>query len=194
MMKVRASVSFLASLLFAVANGQQSKEYTLRWELKPPVEAVDGKEINAAGRDGIVRQGSPAIPNVFPEAFIDRDRGGMPFFQESFPLPGGSVDLSAALTNAVYVSVSDAERSTWTGWEELTAEPVLDQRLSWYRKQPYAIVSFYPFRRNPSTGQFEKLLSFRLDIGALRGAGGGGRPKSYPATSRLLRVIGTASP
>jgi hypothetical protein len=185
MMKVRASVSFLASLLMVVAYGQQSKEYRLRWELKPPVEATEDQQSNALRRDDIARQGSQAIPNVFPEAFIDRDRGGMPFFQESLVLPGGSVDFSAVLANAVYVPVGATERSTWTGWEQVGAEPVLERKLSWYRKQPYAIVSFYPFRRNPSNGQFEKLVSFSLDIGALRGAGGGGAPKAYPATSRL---------
>lgn len=184
MLKFTRSVLFISLLASSAAFGQQQKEFTLRWDLDPPVENGDEQQRNAVRTDGIVRQVAGVLPKVFPEAFIDRERGGMPYFQESMALPSGSVDFSVDLANAQYVAVSDLERSTWSGWEEIAAEPVISSQMSWYRKQPYAVFSFYPFRKSPVTGQLEKLQSFRLDIGAARG-GGGPVPKAYPSTSKL---------
>ncbi|MBK9176969.1 MAG: hypothetical protein IPM46_11685 [Flavobacteriales bacterium] len=67
------------------------------------------------------------------------------------------------------------------------SEAQVSAQLAWQRKQPHAIVTIDPFRRNPATGQVEKLETFELHfVTTMGGAAGPGRPKSYPAHSKLL--------
>lgn len=186
-MKTRRSlVSGALVLLFASAHGQQVVQRSLKWDATPQAleEPNPGR---AEGSRVLPPSGTKQVlPTVFAESFIDRDRGGLPFFHETITLPSGVTDFTAVLTGAEYAPVSALEQATWTGLTEVGPEPELHTRISWYRKQPQALVTMYPFRRNPATGQLEKLLSFRLDLVETRG-GGGGSPKAYPLNSRLAQ-------
>jgi len=186
MKKCRVLVSGAAMVLFAAAHGQQVVQRSLVWNVQPPAQEQPAQERSAAGRVDPATVQRPTLPTVFAEAFIDRERGGLPYFHETVTLPSGVTDFSAVFTAAEYVPLTALEQSTWTALADVGGEPEMHTRLSWYRKQPQALVTLYPFRRNGATGQLEKLVSFRLDLIETRG-GGQGRPKAYPLNSRLAQ-------
>jgi hypothetical protein len=186
-MSVRSILVGFAIFFVANVQGQQVLERSLAWDTQPVAGPIEpAAPDNVAARQPIVRTTRTGQPNVFAEAFIDRGRGGLPFFHETMGLPNGATGFNATLTNAVYVPVTAEEQAAWSGLADVGAEPELHTRLSWYRKQPVALLSLYPFRKDPATGRLEKLVSFRLAVSETRGGGeGAGRPKNYPLTSRL---------
>lgn len=187
MRRCRALVSGLSMLMFLAAQGQQVVQRSLRWNVEAPAKDSTGARKDAASRvldrDGSTKQ----PPMIFAEAFIDRDRGGLPFFHETIALPRGASSFDAILTGAEYVNVTTEEREAWGGMAEVGSEPEVHSRISWYRKQPQALLSVYPFRRDPATGQLEKMVSFRFELVETRAGGGAPLPKSYPLNSRLAQ-------
>ncbi|MBK8340033.1 MAG: type IX secretion system sortase PorU [Flavobacteriales bacterium] len=63
--------------------------------------------------------------------------------------------------------------------------PEVRSRLGWERKQPFALVDIYPYRHNPGTGAWERLLNYKVEFVETHGTGGVGMPKSGPTTSKL---------
>lgn len=184
---VKAKTLFCVMLLAGAISvqGQQRLERTLTWG-SDRATAKEGAQERAADDPRAARSEPQAAPvQAFPEAFIDRDRGGMPFFHETLPLAMNVSAVSAFLTDAQYAPLTAAEEEAWGGWEEVGAAPELITRLSWYRKQPQALVTLYPFRRDPASGRLEKLTRFAVELVETRG-GAQGRPKdNYPGSSRL---------
>lgn len=135
---------------------------------------------------GIAQQGADALSLNFPEAFVDRERGGLPFFSETIALSRGVNAIAPSLVDVQYQALSAAEQAAWAeALRDVGPQPELQAYVGWYRKAPQAVVTLYPFRRDPATGRLEKVVSFNLELGGLRSAEGVGRPKNYPASSRL---------
>ncbi len=121
----------------------------------------------------------------FEGAFIDPDKGGLPFFKHIIPLAHNSTSFSAHLVDPQYQTLEPAEAERWGGGGHIGPEPEMITSMGWYQKRPQALVSIYPFRRNSGTGQLEKLTSFRLELVETRDGGPQGMPKNYPASSKL---------
>jgi hypothetical protein len=150
---------------------------------------VRGQRTDAIGGDAPTAQAvkelpPPKPPVPFEGAFIDRERGGLPYLQELIDLPFGVTAFSAFISNASYEPLTPEEVTKWPALDSAGTEPEMHTHLGWYRKRPQALVSIYPFRRNPSTGQLEKLTGYRLDLVETRGGRAGGS-RSYPESSRL---------
>ncbi len=124
-----------------------------------------------------------AAVEPFAGAFIDPARNDLPYYKEVLPLPFNTTGFSVHITDQQFVPCTREENERW-GDQDIRGELEVLQQLSWYRKQPQAIVAFHPFRRNAATGQLEKLVSFGLQVVETRGARAGGE-KSYPETSRF---------
>ena len=129
--------------------------------------------------------GSTAAALVFPTAAVDLERNGLPLFQEVLPLNMRTTGFTAYVRDARYVPLTAAEREAWPFLNEAGAEPVITTHLSWHRKQPHALITVEPFRKNGSTGAIEKLVDFKLELVEAMNTRGPGRPKDYPASSRL---------
>ncbi|MBL0128094.1 MAG: type IX secretion system sortase PorU [Flavobacteriales bacterium] len=113
------------------------------------------------------------------------ERGGLPIFHEVLPLNSRVTGITVHLQNARFVPLTAAEREAWPATAEAGSEPLVMQQLAYHRKQPHAIVTIEPFRREPSTGVIEKLVAFRFELVESTGGVGHGRPKSYPDHSKL---------
>ncbi len=124
----------------------------------------------------------PAEP--FEGAFIDGSRNGIPFYKEIIPLQQGTMAFSAFILDAEYVRCTPEEIGKWGSDERIGQEPEVFTHVGMYRKQPQGMISIYPFRRNSTNGQLEKLVKFRLELAQTKGSGAG-MPKSYPAQSKL---------
>jgi hypothetical protein len=157
--------------------GQASLTRELRWpSLQPVANASETKE----------RAARPAEPGTlaFTGAQFDAERGDLPMYSEVVPLPGSASRVTAQLANARYGPLTAEERKAWPLAGDAARAPEARAEVVWHRKEPFALVTIEPFRRNPATGEAEKLLSFELDLATTQG--GGGRPKSnYPDHSVL---------
>jgi hypothetical protein len=183
MMMLRTAFAGLFIVLSSLANAQDRAERVLHWNT--PAGSPEGTakgEAVASRTPATVGTAWPTEP--FTGAFIDRERGGLPFYHEIRALSTQVTGFTAHLRDARYAPLTAAERAAWPTLDTIGAEPEVHTHLGYYRKVPQAIIDVVPFRRNPATGALEKLVSFRLDLVETRG-GGGGVPKSYPANSKL---------
>src|SRR6185436_10781977 len=57
--------------------------------------------------------------------------------------------------------------------------------VAYEKNQAYAIVSFLPFRKNPATGVYEKLVSFNITLNEIAGSGTRAATAAF-ATSSVL--------
>src|SRR5436190_9198507 len=179
----RTALLGLGLIAFYPGSAQQSLQRTLVWSgtTNGTTPAEAGKTPRQTGfsemKDGAAL--------TFNGAWTDDDRNGLPYFKEIIRLRPGVRAVSAYVREAQYAPMSTAEAAHWPSLAEVGNEPAVYSALAWYRKQPQAVVQVDPFRRNPGTGQLERLTAFRLELVETVGRGGGGRPKAYPETSSL---------
>ncbi len=167
-------------LTLASVHGQGSYPRSLAW---PSLKASSGKEVVGKALTGTSSTDAERL--AFPTAAMDFERGGLPVFQEVVPLQLRTTAFSAFIRNARYVPLTAAESSAWSSLDQVGAEPAVTAHLSWHRKQPQALVTVEPFRRNGGTGAVEKLVDFTLELVGTVGGEGLPRPKDYPASSRM---------
>lgn len=121
----------------------------------------------------------------FAGSFMDADRDGLPYHSETLGLANGTTAFTVSLADARYEPLPAADVALWSALGDVGPEVEVVSKLGWYRKQPQAQVSIYPFRRNTATGGYERLVSFRLVVDQEQG----GAPKTgrstYPETSKL---------
>lgn len=199
----RHALLLLLVLTVPALHGQVQREVKLDWTdgypLRVPADAVrdEGRTEeqarsplppSAASRSTAATSATAERAVPFAGAFIDMERGGLPFHQELIPLEMGATGLTAQLVQPHYVPVTAAELSEWPVLQQwAAAKPEIDARMGWSRKRPHAMVRVVPFRRDPATGRVEKLLSFRLDVAVERGTPKGGGAPAYPASSRMAQ-------
>lgn len=70
--------------------------------------------------------------------------------------------ISAKINRAEYAPLSQVELSLID--KSIGIEPEVSIHHSYEKKQAYSIIYILPFRKNPGTGLFEKLISYNLDI------------------------------
>ncbi len=173
MKMLRPALFGLALLQFLTSTAQQSLQRTLVWSN------------GSAAAAGVSSKGSVApATQTFLGAWTDDSRGGLPYFKEFVRLGNGVSAVSVYLRDARYERMSSSESSLWPALAQVGAEPAVYAALAWHRKQPQAVVHVDPYRRDPSTGQLERLIAFRLEL-VETVSRGGGQPKAYPETSRL---------
>lgn len=122
----------------------------------------------------------------FAGAFLDADRGNLPYFFEAFDMPNGTDQMTVGLADAVFEQLPSGDIGQMGDLSWVGPAPVVSARVGYHRKEPVAQVSVYPYRRNGGNGALERLVSFKLVLEPGRGQGaakGGGR--SYPDHSVL---------
>jgi len=88
----------------------------------------------------------------------------LPAFSKTLPIHSAQVQLKAMFSDKEIVPV-EAATAQWLlekGFKNITFR--LKVSLSVSRSQPYAVVHLVPVRWNPQKKQFEKLLSFKVNI------------------------------
>lgn len=133
----------------------QSVRGSVEESLPPGVERIRWQEPSVEkGYDGSERHFLR-----FPEAILDLDSGLPQVYRSSSVAKGNT--LRASLDNLRFEPLSAAERSA-LGDLDLPNEITASVRNYTERKRDFASVSFVPLRRNPMTGQPEKLVQFQL--------------------------------
>lgn len=107
---------------------------------------------------------------VFENAQYDLHQNLLPIYVEKIKLPTGTSKASARIVQATYTALNESENQALksSGADQrknlLPDDMTPSVTVTWFRKQPYAYVQFVPIRKNNTTGVFEKLLSFSLEL------------------------------
>lgn len=111
----------------------------------------------------------------------------LPEYYERVKLLYGQNAVKAQLVNTVFVELTN-EEATLVNLSN--NEIALNTSVAYDRKEPYAVIRFVPLRKNSSSGKYEKLISFsiQLDAATLNSAklkGVNQQAKIYAPTSVL---------
>lgn len=126
-----------------------------------------------------------ALPSWWGNAMFDEGRMDLPVIYEMRRLSRGTTGFTAHLADAQWEVLSPAQLAALPGLGQPGPEPVIHTSLGYSRKQPMAQVNIEPYRRNPGTGQLERLASYRLAIVEDHGQRSSARAAGYPDHSKL---------
>lgn len=116
----------------------------------------------------------------------DEARQGLPFVHETRSLERSTTGFTAHLTGTRFEALSPEDLALLPGLGNPGPEPEVHAVLGVQRKKPMALVDIYPYRRNPSTGVVERLVSYDLQLVQQRRVGGGAlRNGTYPEHSKM---------
>ena len=178
-MKIRGyliiAISLLAGSLFSQTTRKASN----------PDQPVGGTTISwkPALQEQLPGAGKKTLLN-FDNAQYDLQRHSFPIYYKQERLPSGFFSADAVLTNEAYQPLTDAEKTILSGYGTGSLSLITDKivpsvYISWQKKQAYASVQFIPIRKNNTTGQFEKLISFSLQVVPVNNTSG---KSSFPST------------
>ena len=144
------SVSFRILLLCLVLSSTVAAQVinesiVLTWEEQPRVIPLPGEQ--------------QLTRLVFENAHYDPTQPQIPIFAQQFDLPTYG-NLQATLVNPQYVPLATVTDIDYPERSALNIET----QVTFSRRKPIGIVSFVPIRKNPTTGQYEKLVSADLQL------------------------------
>ncbi|MBX7108592.1 MAG: type IX secretion system sortase PorU [Chitinophagales bacterium] len=111
-------------------------------------------------------------------SYDDQVYGYLPIYYESVAVPADGLP-EVVLTDEVYATAAAGKGMIPADYfKSVGNAPVIKASIGYERKAPYVQMSIVPFRRNQSTGQIERLISFSYHInisgvGTLSGTRGG---------------------
>lgn len=156
---------------------------------RPSVQPKQGTAIPVTGavRQPVLRANAAAdtLPGWWAKAVFDRDRDNLPLIHEERALSMGTTGFSAHLTDTRWAALGSSQLAALPGLGQPGAEPVVHTSLGISRKRPIALVDIEPYRRNPATGQVERLESYRLALVEDHAPRGSARSATYPDHSKL---------
>lgn len=136
----------------------------------------------------VLTSGDVTVPALhFDGAYYNLPGSALPHLMVQQDMSGRPARFEVVLENTVYESLTAAERKT-LGNVELPPAVEVRPTVGWSRKQPRARIELIPLRRNPSTGQVEKLTSFTWKFGRVEAKAASarqGKSRSWAAQSAL---------
>jgi hypothetical protein len=199
--------SFFSFLLLSFASIEAFSQQSAKQ--RPSVLPVQQKAINTqpatqaailAPKGVTVLQWSKPITEKFNEdeparsflqfkgAIFNPGYHGLPSFFQHIPLDEGTNQVTITLVNPVYEPLTSAEASVVNKTAFISSDVKLGYWVGYDDKIPYAELSFIPLRKNPVSGQYEKLVSFSLNVQQSNVSARNKRPRhtpSYAANSVL---------
>ncbi len=136
--RLAAFIIFFAGLSFTMSFGQNTAPRKINW--------VSSAEFDRA---------------IYPDGSTE-----LPYYSERLPWnEGENFSPEVFFTNLIFEPVNRTD-TTWKKIDEsrLPDAIVIKTIVQVERKQPFAVFSFIPFRKNPSTGQIERLVSFTPEL------------------------------
>ncbi len=98
----------------------------------------------------------------FRGANYDAAHGAIPLYYEHFKINERGI-VTAQITNAVYMPVAN-QSLVEQGLKLIGTTIIVKSEEQLCKAQPYACISFIPFRKNEATGKIEQLSSFNIEI------------------------------
>jgi len=100
----------------------------------------------------------------FQGAIYDFKYGKLPMYYQRVPLPIPNFKISSKIVNAEYIEFTTEEESILQDAYLIKAEATTETKLTTEDRKTFADIFILPIRKNETTGKFEKLVSFELEI------------------------------
>lgn len=118
---------------------------------------------------GAVKKESPAEGMeksflYFEDAVYDGTANNLPVYVFKGATENNATQIKAFIVNPTYAAFENSEIQNIEGLDKIGAEIEVNASVAYDRKKKVSVVSFIPVRKNPSSGQYEKLVSFDLQI------------------------------
>ena len=121
-MSIRAVLVLGVLFSSAITLAQRSIQRELKWA-EPRTLVKDGRTVRDVERTSMPLTEVTYRDLPFVGAHVDRDRGGMPYFNESIELPHGTTGFSAHLTETGFDTASPADLEAWPVLNDLPGSP-----------------------------------------------------------------------
>lgn len=141
---------FFLTVNLSVAQVLQKYEQKIEWTNKTEIHTENetfGKKFYLLNFEGVTRL----------------DQTNLPYFAKTIRL-AGNYGTSAELQNLKFEPMKADEKSGVRHLNNIATEILVNQTIGFERKTPLLKINFIPLRKNPQTGQIEKLVSFTLVI------------------------------
>ena len=150
---LKISVFVLFSCLFSTTVFGQKQALN-----KQSYAKQSGKILNWSNPITEVKYDGSTHSYLFFEGAVFLDETSLPHAIENIKVSSSSTVIPS-LTNQLFQPLTSLERDALIGIE---VSSIIELKKARYteRKQIYERISFIPIRKNPSTGQFEKLVSY----------------------------------
>ncbi|MFH0894066.1 MAG: hypothetical protein V2A54_06490, partial [Bacteroidota bacterium] len=166
-MKIRFLCLMITFCLCGGGLFSQNQSYQIAWKAPQKSNLSEFVSITVLAFDGAVY-----------------NENNLPLFRKVFPLPQAGSTVSVLLSNAVYSVLNEKDLEGIADMSKVPDEIVIQKDYPAERKNPFAVISFVPLRKNKS-GSIEKLVSFNLEINIIKSAVAVKKKKSF-ATSSVL--------
>lgn len=100
----------------------------------------------------------------FSGATYRSETADLPVYAERFPATSSNAEVVAVVTDRVWEDIIEADIKKIRGHELISSDLQISSAIAIERKQPFAVVTFVPLRRNPASGAYQKLVSFRISF------------------------------
>jgi len=100
----------------------------------------------------------------FDGAVYDYETKYLPVYFERFKIASRNSTVNVVLTNKVFKEFDNKTINQIKDLDLIKNDIVVKTSISIDRKIPYASFSFIPIRKNPLSGKYEKLISFKTQI------------------------------
>ena len=148
--------SIIFVLLFPILTfgNTSEKEITLKWEKTQKIKNVFG---------------NLEYIMSFNNAIYELHSENLPLFIERFSLNNYNNIVEVKIINTVFDALTEIENKAIYNKNIISEDIKITILKTIDRRKPFSKVTILPFRKNPETGNIEKLLSFKLIISIKKG-------------------------
>ena len=144
-------VLVIASIMLPVCSLADSgpQKRTLEWNPVQKIRITDTRTVSEL---------------YFEGATYNQETADLPVYSERFPIPNANVSVEAVFSEEVWENIDESSLRQISGFEKISADIDITTHVAVERKQPYAVISFVPLRRNNATGTYQRLISFTFRL------------------------------
>ncbi len=147
-MRIYSAFLFFFIFISSVLRGQESSlSRVLKWQKPQNLSISENVKIQFLNFDGAFYEGST---NFIPTYF------------EKINLPRNVNNIDVVLKNLVFETLTESDLIK--NKELIDAEIKIKSAIGYEKKAPFGTISFIPIRKNSLSGNYEKLISFEIDI------------------------------
>ncbi|MCW3084436.1 MAG: hypothetical protein JWP12_1802 [Bacteroidetes bacterium] len=143
---------------------------SIKWTAPVKISEIEGEDAKALSFEGADHEHSDQY---------------LPRYSKRVDLRGNENSFTATLINAVYEQLTDAESALISRKSRITNSIVITTHVLTHKKTNSGVASFIPIRKNSTTGKYEKLVSFDLQVTTSYTPKSFTRSRTYAANSVL---------
>lgn len=166
-------VVFAFLILSTLSVVSQTTNHTLTWEIKTE-HFSDTESKSFLYFNGAIIDAATSLPKYF----------------QKIDLPTGFNNATASLSNIIYSELSPSEVSFI---KTIPENIVPNVQIGYERKLAKALITFIPIRKNSTSGNYEKIVSFTITINPIQNASQLKQINSVAKTNASASVLATGN-